>query len=111
MDVGNAALPKLGDEVWGIVQAQGATPDKLIICWCRTGREVTNKCILLRHFLGYARVKSYEGSFTEWTSYPDSPVVTGPNPRQRLCKLMRRRWARRCRMLGVEREALQREDL
>jgi thiosulfate/3-mercaptopyruvate sulfurtransferase len=26
-------------------------------------------------------VKLYEGSFTEWSAYPDNPTVVGPNPK------------------------------
>jgi thiosulfate/3-mercaptopyruvate sulfurtransferase len=81
MDEENPTLLRPEGEIQRIVETQGATPGKLIICSCGTGREGTNGYLLFRHFLGYPRVKLYEGSFTEWTSYPDNPVVQGPNPR------------------------------
>ena len=81
MDERNPTLLKSEDEIRRIVEARGATPDKLIICSCGTGREGTNGYLLFKHFLGYPRVRLYEGSFTEWTSYPDNPVVQGPTPR------------------------------
>jgi len=36
---------------------------------------------MFKFFLGCKNVKIYEGSFTEWSSYPDNPAVTGKNPR------------------------------
>ena len=77
----NPALLRPEAQVRLIVEAAGATADKLIIASCGTGREATNEYLLFRHYLGYPRVKLYEGSFTEWSSYPENPVVTGPNPR------------------------------
>ena len=37
--------------------------------------------LLFTFSLKFPKVKIYEGSFTEWTTYPDNPVVTGKNPR------------------------------
>lgn len=64
-----------------ILDKLGITPDKTIICSCGTGREATNEFILFKWYLGYPNVKIYEGSFTEWSSYPENPTVTGKNPR------------------------------
>ncbi len=68
-------------EIRAMAEAVGATPDKLVICSCGTGREATNEFLIFRHLLGYPRVRLYEGSFTEWISHPANPTVTGPNPR------------------------------
>ncbi|MBM4429165.1 MAG: sulfurtransferase [Chloroflexi bacterium] len=81
MDADNPALLKPLAEIRTLVKAKGATSDKLIICSCGTGREATNEYLLFKHLLGYPRVRLYEGSFTEWSSHPENPVVTGPNPR------------------------------
>ena len=81
MDVANPTLLRPIDEIRKTVEAKGATPDKLVICSCGTGREATNEYILFKHILRYPEVRLYEGSFTEWSSYPENPVVTGPNPR------------------------------
>jgi thiosulfate/3-mercaptopyruvate sulfurtransferase len=56
-------------------------PEKTVICSCGTGREATNEFILFKWYLGFPKVKIYEGSFTEWSSYPQNPTVIGPNPR------------------------------
>jgi thiosulfate/3-mercaptopyruvate sulfurtransferase len=81
MDDKNKKLLKPADQLLSLVKAAGATPDKRIICSCGTGREATNEFLLFRWYLGYPSVQIYEGSFTEWISYKDNPVVTGKNPR------------------------------
>ena len=81
MDEANPRLLKPDDEIKEILNEVGATRDKLIICSCGTGREATNEFLLFKFYLGYPNVKIYEGSFTEWTSYPENPTVVGEKPR------------------------------
>ena len=81
MDADNPRLLKPEGEIVEIVEDAGATPEKMIICSCGTGREATNEYLLFKHALDYPRVKLYEGSFTEWSSYSENPVVRGTNPR------------------------------
>ncbi|MGQ9721291.1 MAG: sulfurtransferase [Candidatus Jordarchaeum sp.] len=81
MDEKNKRLLKPDKEVQAILKNSGVSPDKTIICSCGTGREATNEFLLLKMYLGYPNVKIYEGSFTEWTSYPENPTVVGKNPR------------------------------
>jgi thiosulfate/3-mercaptopyruvate sulfurtransferase len=76
----NPTMLKPKDDIHAILKEEDATPDKTIICSCGTGREATNEFILFKWFLGYPSVKIYEGSFTEWSSYPENPTVTGKNP-------------------------------
>jgi thiosulfate/3-mercaptopyruvate sulfurtransferase len=71
---------KSDEEIQKTINDVGATKDKLIICSCGTGREATNEFLLFKWYLGYPRVKIYEGSFTEWTSYPENPTVVGEKP-------------------------------
>jgi thiosulfate/3-mercaptopyruvate sulfurtransferase len=80
MDDNNPALLKPKNEILGILEKNEVQPHRFIICSCGTGREATNQFLLLKYYLGYPHVKIYEGSFTEWTSYPDNPTVTGPYP-------------------------------
>jgi thiosulfate/3-mercaptopyruvate sulfurtransferase len=77
----NKALLKSEDEISEILNAHHVGPDKAIICSCGTGREATNEFLLFKFYLGYPKVKNHEGAFTEWSSYPDNPTVTGTNPR------------------------------
>ncbi|MBU0496177.1 MAG: sulfurtransferase [Chloroflexi bacterium] len=81
MAPGNTRLLKPDEEIQAILDRQGVTPDKTIICSCGTGREASNEFILFKWYLDFPRVRIYEGSFTEWTAYPENPTVTGKNPR------------------------------
>jgi thiosulfate/3-mercaptopyruvate sulfurtransferase len=81
MDDKNKKLLKPEDQIRKLAEGVGATPDKLVICSCGTGREATNEFLTFRWLLGYPKVVIYEGSFTEWISHPENPVVTGKNPR------------------------------
>jgi thiosulfate/3-mercaptopyruvate sulfurtransferase len=81
MNEKNKRLLKPEEEVKSIIKEHGLTRDKTVICSCGTGREATNEFILFKWYLGYPRVKIYEGSFTEWSSYPENPTVTGKSPR------------------------------
>ncbi len=81
MDADNSRLLKPDDQIQAILDEHGIVPEKTIICSCGTGREATNEFILFKWYLGFPKVKIYEGSFTEWSSYPQNPTVTGPNPR------------------------------
>jgi thiosulfate/3-mercaptopyruvate sulfurtransferase len=77
----NKRLLKTDEEIQSITTEHGITKDKTVICSCGTGREATNEFILFKWYLGYPKVRIYEGSFTEWSSYPENPTVTGKNPR------------------------------
>jgi len=78
---GNFTLLKDEDEIKGILDEKGIMPDKTVICSCGTGREAANEFVMFKFLLEYPNVKIYEGSFTEWSSYPENPTVTGKNPR------------------------------
>lgn len=77
----NPRLLKTDEEITAILNGKGVKSDKAVVCSCGTGREATGLFPLLKWHLGFSRVVIYEGSFTEWTSYPENPTVTGPNPR------------------------------
>lgn len=81
MESGNTRKLRPLPEIRAAVEAVGATPDKTVVCSCGTGREATNEFLIFHYLLGYPKVRLYEGSFTEWTSIPANPTVTGPNPR------------------------------
>ncbi len=81
MSADNPALLKSRSEIAQMVDAKGVTKDKQVICSCGTGREATNEYLLFKYLLGYPVVRLYEGSFTEWSQYPENAVVTGPHPR------------------------------
>lgn len=80
MDDKNKTFLKPEDVIRSMIGERGATPDKTVICSCGTGREATNEFILFKWYLRFPKVRIYEGSFTEWTSHPENPTVTGKNP-------------------------------
>jgi thiosulfate/3-mercaptopyruvate sulfurtransferase len=80
MDDDNPRLLKSDEEIQAIIDANNITPEKTVICSCGTGREATNEFLLFKWYLGYPKVKIYEGSFTEWTSYAENPTVMGSEP-------------------------------
>jgi thiosulfate/3-mercaptopyruvate sulfurtransferase len=80
MDNTNSTLLKPEEEIRNILFSGGTTPEKTIICSCGTGRSATAVFLILKFYLGYPEVLMYEGGFTEWSSYPDNPVVTGKAP-------------------------------
>lgn len=77
----NSRLLKPIEEIKKILEDKDINEDKTIICSCGTGREATNEFILFKWLLQYPDVKIYEGSFTEWSSYPNNPVTAGSKPR------------------------------
>jgi thiosulfate/3-mercaptopyruvate sulfurtransferase len=81
MNEKNKRLLKPDEEIQSIIKEHDITPEKTIICSCGTGREATNEFLLFKWYLGYPKVKIYEGSFTEWSSYSENPTVTGKKPR------------------------------
>jgi thiosulfate/3-mercaptopyruvate sulfurtransferase len=80
MEDKNSTRLKSEDEIRNILNASGVTPEKTVICSCGTGRSATAVFLILKFYLGYPDVLMYEGGFTEWSSYPDNPLVTGKTP-------------------------------
>jgi len=81
MDDKNKRLLKSDEEIESLLDERVIKPEKTIICSCGTGREATNEFLLFKWYLAYPKVRIYEGSFTEWSSYPENPTVTGKSPR------------------------------
>jgi thiosulfate/3-mercaptopyruvate sulfurtransferase len=77
-DEGNFHQLKPLSEIQKLLADRGITQDQDIIVTCSTGREATLQYVVLKHLLGYPKVRVYEGSWTEYSSQPDLPVATGP---------------------------------
>jgi thiosulfate/3-mercaptopyruvate sulfurtransferase len=80
MNKDNPRLMKSDEELQAIVGQFNITPDKTLLIYCGTGREATNEFLFFRFYLGHEKVRIYEGSFTEWSSHPENPTVTGEKP-------------------------------
>ena len=68
------------DDIKAILAQRGITPEDDIIVTCSTGREATLQYVVLKHLLGYPKVRIYEGSWTEYSAQADLPVATGQDP-------------------------------
>ncbi|MCT7974024.1 sulfurtransferase [Laspinema olomoucense] len=80
--IGEDNLHKLKplDEIQAILDRRGITRDDTIVVTCSTGREATLQYVVLKHLLNYPNVRIYEGSWTEYSSFPDLPLETGQDP-------------------------------
>jgi thiosulfate/3-mercaptopyruvate sulfurtransferase len=62
------------EELRELYAAQGVTPDKDVVAYCRIGERSAHSWFVLRELLGYERVRNYDGSWTEYGSLVDVPV-------------------------------------
>ncbi len=76
----NPRLMKSDEELQAIIGKFNITSDKTLLIYCGTGREATNEFLFFRFYLGHQKVRIYEGSFTEWSSHPENPIVAGEAP-------------------------------
>jgi thiosulfate/3-mercaptopyruvate sulfurtransferase len=58
----------------------GYTTDDDIIAYCRIGERSSHTWFALNHLLGFAHVKNYDGSWTEWGNAVGVPIVRGEQP-------------------------------
>lgn len=65
------------DAIKKILAGRNIKPSDDIIVSCSTGREATLQYVVLKHLLGYPKVRIYEGSWTEYST-TNLPVETGP---------------------------------
>ncbi len=65
---------KTPDELRKLYTAQGVTPDKDIIAYCRIGERSSHTWFVLTYLLGYPRVRNYDGSWTEWGNLVNAPI-------------------------------------
>jgi thiosulfate/3-mercaptopyruvate sulfurtransferase len=65
---------KTADELKELYEAEGITPDKDIITYCRIGERSSHSWFVLSELLGYEKVKNYDGSWTEYGSLVGVPI-------------------------------------
>ena len=49
--------------------------DTDVIIHCRTGHQASQTFFVLKHLLGYSRVRWYDAGWTEWAARPELPIV------------------------------------
>jgi len=65
---------KSADELRELYAAQGVTPDKEVIAYCRIGERSSHTWFVLTYLLGYPKVRNYDGSWTEWGNSVGLPI-------------------------------------
>jgi thiosulfate/3-mercaptopyruvate sulfurtransferase len=68
---------KPADELRAIYGGKGVAPDRPVIAYCRIGERSAHTWLALHELLGYADVRNYDGSWTEWGSLVGAPVEIG----------------------------------
>ena len=68
---------KSADELRSLYADQGISGDEEIIAYCRIGERSSHTWFALQELLGYANVKNYDGSWTEYGSLVGAPVEMG----------------------------------
>ena len=65
---------KTPDELRELYSAEGITPDKDVVTYCRIGERSSHSWFVLRELLGFEDVKNYDGSWTEYGSLVGVPI-------------------------------------
>jgi thiosulfate/3-mercaptopyruvate sulfurtransferase len=66
---------KSADELRAIYEGEkGLKPDDDVITYCRIGERSSHSWFVLKHLLGYKKVRNYDGSWTEWGNSVGVPV-------------------------------------
>src|SRR5216117_710104 len=68
---------KSASELSSLYGAQGVTPDRDVIAYCRIGERSSHTWFVLKYLLGFPHVKNYDGSWTEWGNLVGAPVERG----------------------------------
>ncbi|HVL84969.1 MAG TPA: sulfurtransferase [Pseudonocardia sp.] len=56
---------------------QGLEPDDEVVAYCRIGERSSHTWFVLTHLLGFAHVRNYDGSWTEWGNSVRVPIAQG----------------------------------
>ncbi|MCU0494566.1 MAG: sulfurtransferase [Chloroflexaceae bacterium] len=65
---------KSREELAELYGAQGVTPDKDVVAYCRIGERSSHTWFVLTYLLGYPKVRNYDGSWTEWGNMVGVPI-------------------------------------
>jgi thiosulfate/3-mercaptopyruvate sulfurtransferase len=65
------------DELAELYGAQGVTPGRETIAYCRIGERSSHTWFVLKYLLGFEQVRNYDGSWTEWGNLVDAPIAKG----------------------------------
>jgi thiosulfate/3-mercaptopyruvate sulfurtransferase len=63
-----------------LYEGKGFNAGTPTIAYCRIGERSAHSWFVLKYLLGFANVKNYDGSWTEWGNLVDAPIVKGDKP-------------------------------
>jgi thiosulfate/3-mercaptopyruvate sulfurtransferase len=72
------------DELRNVYEEIGLRRDRDIIVYCGTSREASLEYVVLKHLLGFSRVRLYEGSWAEYAVHTELSVETGARSDQKI---------------------------
>ena len=62
------------EEIRKLYEELGVKPDKEVIVYCRIGERAAFTYFVLRHLLGFPKVRVYDGSWSEWGNMVGAPI-------------------------------------
>ena len=66
---------KSKDEIIAAAAKFGATPENPIVVYCNSGVKASVLYIALKEIAGFQNVQYYAGSYADWSSVPENPIV------------------------------------
>jgi len=57
-----------------LYKGAGITGERPVVAYCRIGERSSHTWFVLKYLLGYANVKNYDGSWTEWGNLVAAPI-------------------------------------
>jgi thiosulfate/3-mercaptopyruvate sulfurtransferase len=68
------------EDLKALYEPLGITSNKNVVAYCRIGERSSLTWFVLRYLLGFANVKNYDGSWTEWGNLVNAPILQGEKP-------------------------------
>ncbi|SHK16912.1 sulfurtransferase [Rhodothermus profundi] len=65
------------------LREKGLCPEETVITYCRIGERSSHTWFVLKYLLGFAQVKNYDGSWTEWGNLVGVPIERGDSEASR----------------------------
>src|SRR5438046_2419089 len=66
---------KTFDDLKKLYEAKGINGKDEVIAYCRIGERSSHTWFVLKYLLGFAKVRNYDGSWTEWGNLVGAPIV------------------------------------
>jgi thiosulfate/3-mercaptopyruvate sulfurtransferase len=65
------------EDLRALYEPLGIERSKNVVAYCRIGERSSLTWFVLKYLLGYANVKNYDGSWTEWGNLVNAPIARG----------------------------------